>query len=272
MPSQRISVVLVRPIYARNVGMAARAMKNMGGSRLILIAPICDPRDEEAKQGAAGSQEPLRECTVYADPKEFFLHEGEGLRIALSGRSGHFRTPDNLEVVLERLGGRPESRLLDPSEPIYLFFGPEDHGLAAEEISRAHHVCALPTFGDFISLNLSHAVLLSVFLVENFLSKSPSYKSATAVAENEARPLTHGARPAPLFYPEKTIAQWLTTLGFDLSASRVNAQKILNRILLENEPTPRELRVLEAILQQTVRKLRLGSSAHAESDPSTARI
>ena len=76
-------------------------------------------------------------------------------------------------------------------------------------------------------------------------------KSAGEIEKERRR-----ARRAPRYFPEETLKSWLETLGFELGDRRANALRTLNRVLLENEPTPEELRVLEAIVRQTVRKLR----------------
>ena len=46
---ENLRIVLVRPKYARNVGMVARAMSNYGLKELILIEPRCEI-DQEARE------------------------------------------------------------------------------------------------------------------------------------------------------------------------------------------------------------------------------
>src|SRR5262245_46130755 len=43
-------VVLVRPHYAGNLGATARAMRNFGLTRLVLVDPVADPADREARR------------------------------------------------------------------------------------------------------------------------------------------------------------------------------------------------------------------------------
>lgn len=247
----RLHVVLHRPIYPRNTGMCARAIGNMGADRLIVIGPQFDMADEQAKQGAAHAQRTLRDATVYKDIAQFYENEGEGVRLALSGRDGRLKQPDYLENVLAQMHEDETHQIHSPTTPIYLFFGPEDDGLSNEEMALCHHVCRLPNFGPITSLNLSHAVLLTLYMVQSSLrgadlvTKSPM-PQATAIEQPE---------PAPVFYPSLTIQRWLEVLGFDLSARRVSIEKTLNQILLSRCPKPEELRVIDTVLQQTVRKL-----------------
>jgi TrmH family RNA methyltransferase len=255
----RINVVLVRPMYPRNIGMCARTMSNMGVSRLVLVAPQCD-LDYEAQQGATHAQEILRSARIYSSLEEFYENEGEGVRVALSGRSGELRSPIRLDTMLSNV--KESSRLLNSSDPLYLFFGAEDDGLSDTEIKDAHHVCSLPTYGEQYSMNLSHAVLLALYLVVSRLapeSAAPeklSAKSAKLKSEGELQKENLKAQRAPKYFPEDTIKTWLETLGFDIQSHRVNAARTIKRLLLENEPTQDELRVLESVIQQTIRKLR----------------
>jgi tRNA/rRNA methyltransferase len=221
-------------------------MANMGLDRLILVAPQCE-LTEEAKQGAAHAQQVLRDSVRYNSHDEFMAAEGEGIRIALSGKDGRLKAPDWLDNILTKMREEsPEEHpFFDSTTPIYLFFGPEDDGLSFEEMALCHHVCRLPTFGEITSLNLSHAVLLTCFMVQTALGRRGGDTET-----REERPL------AAAYYPSETIKAWLEALGMNLSARRVSIDKTLNRIFLSRCPTPNELRVVDNILQQTVRKLR----------------
>ncbi|TAL57830.1 MAG: RNA methyltransferase, partial [Nanoarchaeota archaeon] len=42
-----ISIVLIRPEVAGNVGAVARAMSNFGFSKLVIINPVCDIKSKE---------------------------------------------------------------------------------------------------------------------------------------------------------------------------------------------------------------------------------
>lgn len=246
----QITVVLVGSIYPRNIGMAARAMANMGFTRLVICEPKCEPKSDEGRQGAAGAQEVLRNAEVYSSLSDFLLQDGDGVRIGLSARDGWMRSPDLLQASLDQL---KQSEVYSDDRNYFLFFGPEDHGLSMEHLQHMNLVCRLPTYGEVTSLNLSHAVLLTCFIVKDWLSGRPEFKNAKQNAVSESK-IPESKRP--MYFPEKTIETWLSTLGFDLSSQKINAAKTINRILLENAPTHDELRVLEAALQQTIRKLR----------------
>jgi tRNA/rRNA methyltransferase len=238
----RIQVVLYRSIYPRNVGMCARAMANMGLSRLILVDPKCEI-NHETRQGAVHAQDILNHAVTYRSHEEFLAAEGEGIRIALSGReSNRMREPLVLDGLLNSLEKDREHVIHSPETMIYLIFGPEDDGLSDAEMELCSFVCKLPTFGEITSLNLSHAVLLACYIVRESLS-----------AFEQAGPTPN---PMPLSYPSPIIREWLQALGFDVSSPKVNIEKTLNRILLSRCPDPEDLRILNTVIHQTVRKLK----------------
>lgn len=245
----RIHVVLHRPIYPRNIGMCARAMGNLDGGRLILVAPRCDI-NEEAKQGAVHAQRFLREATIYRNLDDFQAREGRGIRIALTGKDWRLKKPDELEQTILAMMQEPQHPIHDRKSAIYLVFGTEDDGLAKEEMELCHHVCRLPTFGEISSLNLSHAVLLALYIVQARLRRLSNLTAPPTTTERRSDTIS-----APLYYPSETIKKWLEALGFDLGAKRISIEKKLNRIFLSRCPTDEELRVIDSVLQQTVRKL-----------------
>ncbi len=248
----RVHVVLHRPIYPRNVGMCARAIGNMGAGRLIIVERK-EPLGDESKQGAAHAQEILASATHYSSLIEFYAGEPEGIRIALSGKDARLKIPDDLPTLLAKELKDPKHRLHDRGTPIYLFFGTEDDGLAADEMELCHFVCRLPTFTEINSLNLSHAVLLSLYIVRTALTAA----DALEIASEVTTPIESNSAmaEADVHYPQRLIKEWLALLGFDLSSPRINIEKTLNRVLLSRAPTQEELRTLNNVLQQTVRKL-----------------
>lgn len=256
-PFSRINVVLVRPIYPRNVGMCSRAIANIGAGRLIIVGAGFDHQTHEARQGAANGQRPLEQATIYPSLDAFYEAEGSGVRIALTGKDNRLRSPEMLDTKLESLLFSENKILADQADassrdlfniasPIYLFFGQEDDGLSAEDMKLCHHLCSLPVAGEISSLNISHAVLLSLHIVAGFLKRIHAFDSVPI----EVPPLSKA------YYPEKTIDAWLEALGFSLDQPKVNVALTLHRMLLENQPREEDLRLLETILQQNIRKLK----------------
>lgn len=235
----RIHVVLVRTEYARNVGSTARAMSNMGADRLILLDRRC-AIDEKAKQMAAGAQEKLRERTEYKSWDEFYSREGDGLRIAFTRRGGRNRKVYSIKDKLEEIGDTD-------IEDLYLIFGPEADGLDHDDLAFVNCACHLPVFGDFASLNLSQAVLLSLYIVRDKLPPARMPEQVTGIQKPIAR---------PFYFPDDLLKKWISAIGFDIGARRASAYLTLRRLFLQNRPTQHELHVLESVLHQNIRKLK----------------
>lgn len=234
----KLHVVLVRSEYAANVGSAARAMANMGADRLILIDPRCELGDR-AREMAAGAQESLRNAVTYPNWEEFYKNEGDGIRLALTRRTGRQRKVFALKEKLEEFESVPEN--------LYLIFGPEADGLDAGDLAYVNFCVHLPVFGEFGSMNLAQAVLLALYVVRD---KFPPAKAPLQ---------TKGESPVAkqaFYFPDQLIKDWLTAMGFNVNSRKASAYLTLRKLFLQNLPTKHEYQVLEAILQQNIRKLR----------------
>lgn len=240
-----LRIVLVRPKYSRNVGMVARAMANYGLKHLILIDPQC-PIDMEAHEGAAGGQGPLQNVMIYPHWQRFYDWEHEGTRIAFSARDGKKRETFNFSLSLQN---DEQFKKEIQSKVTYLIFGPEDHGLAESDMDFVHRIVHLALPGEVQSMNLSHAVLTALTMIHNSLGQTV----AAAADDVEVK--------ETFFFPEQTLKKWLEALHMDVTTHhRVNAYSVLKKLMLKSFPTPKELKMFESVVQQTIRKLKEGKS------------
>jgi len=241
-----IKVVLVRTIYDSNIGASSRAMANMGVDHLILIDPKTDIT-LKGHQAAANGQAALANRKVYASWTEFHSAEPEGIRICFTARDGKERLVQDFQTTLQWL--QDEHPSLQKKEqspvPVFLIFGPEDWGLSAEDLEQSHFACSIPTFGDNTSLNLGQAVLLALFVLRS------SWGGKRSQLEGQQPP-----RASSRAFPEKALQTWIQEMGFNIGNRRINAYSVLKRMLLHNVPNSKELRILEIVLHQGIRKLR----------------
>jgi len=233
-----IHVVLVRSEFGRNVGAAARAMANMGASRLILLDCRCE-LDSKARQMAAGAQDVLSAAVHYASWEEFYQSEGDGVRLAMTRRAGSHRKVFALNETLR-------AELSPTAANLYLIFGPESDGLDANDLALVNFSCHLPVYGEDGSLNLAQAVMLALFIVRQ---ECPPERLPQSLKGANGKPVM------PLYFPDQLVREWLVAMGFDLTARRASAYLTLRRLLLQNQPTQHEINVLEAVLRQNIRKL-----------------
>ena len=226
-----LKVVLVKSKYPRNIGMVARAMANFAVDELVLVSPQCE-LNEEAREGAAQGQSPLRNCRIYKDWAEYRAREPEGPRIAFSRRIGKRRQ----SMSLPELAQWPE---LQGERKVSLIFGAEDHGLSAEDLELAHRLAHFELPGELKSMNLSHAVVHVLSTLFPGLRSSPN-----------------STPEEPIKLPDEILRHWLETLNFDLSQERWNAHIALKQLIMKSAPSEKEIQLLEAVIQQTVRRLK----------------
>jgi len=150
--SDNITIVLQRPRYPENIGSAARAMCNMGFSRLVVVAPgIWDEeRIRRLATHAAGSViDRIQQYETLSDALAPFSHV-IGTTARLGGQRPVLKSPELLARKLI-----PLSR----HNHVAIVFGPEDRGLTNDDLKHCHQLVNIPT-ADFSSLNLAQAVMV----------------------------------------------------------------------------------------------------------------
>jgi len=146
----KVRIVLVNTSDCRNIGSAARAMKTMGLSNLVLVDPIEMPNGQ-AQALAAGATDILASAKVVSTLSEAI--EECGLVIGTSARSRTLPWP-----MLEPRGCG-EKMIIEANEyPVALVFGRESSGLTNDELQLCHFHVQIPANPDYSSLNLAMAV------------------------------------------------------------------------------------------------------------------
>ncbi|MBT1445473.1 tRNA/rRNA methyltransferase [Shewanella sp. JM162201] len=149
-----LSIVLVEPSRAANVGAAARAMKTMGFNRLIVVGSEVH-REEEARWVAHGATDILDEARTVASFDA--LRDEFDLLIATTARERGsprtFLTPPALKSSLEHSGASSAA----------LVFGRESSGLSNQELELCDLYSYVPLAGDYPSLNLGQAVMVYTY-------------------------------------------------------------------------------------------------------------
>ncbi len=152
---EKMAVVLFRPRLAENIGAAARAMCNMGLSRLVLVQPEDLDRQRMAMMATGTAEHLVDEMEVYNDlsaalaPFQYIV----GTTARLGGVRLEYATPREMAARLVEVSQHNEVALL---------FGPENFGLTNEELPFCHALVHIPT-GDCSSLNLAQAVMVLAY-------------------------------------------------------------------------------------------------------------
>jgi tRNA (cytidine32/uridine32-2'-O)-methyltransferase len=147
----QIRIVLVNTTNSGNIGAAARAMKNMGITQLVLVDPIAII-DGDAIVRASGASEILDSCIVVSSLDEAVA--GCGLVIGTSARGRHIPWP----LCSPRECGAKAKQAVANSNSVALVFGRESRGLTNEELHKCNTHVHIPTNPDFSSLNIAAAV------------------------------------------------------------------------------------------------------------------
>jgi tRNA/rRNA methyltransferase len=147
-----VAIVLVQPNISENIGAAARAMRNMGLQRLIVVDPPRCDLTRVCKMATQAALDVVEEMEICADLpealREFAYVVGTTAR--LGGQRQVISTPARLAEMLVPIAAE---------NPVALLFGPEDRGLTNEDLRFCHAVATIPTAG-FSSLNLAQAVMI----------------------------------------------------------------------------------------------------------------
>jgi len=144
-----IRIVLVNPLFPGNVGSAARAMKNMGLRRLVLVDPPAFDM-ERARWMAAGGKDLLEKAEIVSSVEEAVADCT--LAVGCTARSRRWNWPVVEPSALAQ-------KALENEGPTAILFGREDSGLDNDALAHCQMLLRIPTDGD-PSLNLSQAVLL----------------------------------------------------------------------------------------------------------------
>jgi tRNA/rRNA methyltransferase len=151
--TKNISIVLYQPKYAGNIGAVARAAKNMGISNIVVVGAR-NPDREDMQQRSTHLAADVLDKIVYCDQIAEALG-GFNYIVGTTARQGKARGP-----FLSPRTSAESIADISRKNKVALLFGPEDTGLANEQLRYCHLVVTIPTSREFTSLNLSHAVMI----------------------------------------------------------------------------------------------------------------
>ena len=248
---QNLRIVLVGTQHPGNIGSAARAMKTMGLSRLVLVAPEKAP-DRDTQAMAAGADDLVEAAPVFASLAEAVAD----CRWVLGA------TARNRRIQLEPLHPRDAARravLATASGPVALVFGRERTGLDNEELQLCHAAVHIPSDPAFSSLNLAAAVqVLSYELRCALLGDAPADDAA---AMRTAPPGEGAASHAELEGFFAQLADTLEQIDFHKGRAPESAMRKLRRLYLRANLDSADIRLLRGVLADAQRMARLAGEA-----------
>lgn len=161
---ENLSVILVEPTHPGNIGATARAMANMGVTDLRLVLPR-EHLNEVASTRAAHGIDVLKNAGV-SDNVTGALHDLQWV----GGTTARNRKGQGRTVRLPDIA----QSFPDQACRMGLLFGRESSGLTNEELALCSALIHIPTHGDASSLNLSHAVMVTLYELSRHYGKAES--------------------------------------------------------------------------------------------------
>ncbi|KJS28924.1 MULTISPECIES: tRNA (cytosine(32)/uridine(32)-2'-O)-methyltransferase TrmJ [Stutzerimonas stutzeri subgroup] len=246
---QNIRVVLVNTSHAGNIGGAARAMKNMGLSRLVLVDPEDFP-SPNAVARASGATDILDSARVVATLEEALA--GCSLVLGTSARDRRIPWPlldprECASVSVEQSAGGGE---------VALVFGREYAGLTNEELQRCQYHVHIPSDPQFSSLNLAAAVQVLTYEVRMAWlaaeGRPTKVEKLETTAMLDAQPVTVDELENYFGHLEQTLVD----IGFLDPAKPRHLMPRLRRLYGRSGVSKLEMNILRGILTETQKAAR----------------
>jgi len=239
--------ILINTSHAGNVGATARAMKVMGFTDLVLVAPRWDNvlRREETIQRASGALDVLANARVVATLDEAI----EGLHhLCATAMSPRDFGPPTLEPRTH-FAALAAQHSHDADFGVGFLFGSERFGMRNEDVYRCHTCLSIPTDTKFGSLNLGAAVQVLAYdwrqALGGFAAESTeSGLAAAPPVATLATPLADAQQLAGL------LAHWqqaLTEIGFLDPEAPKKLMPRLNQLFNRAQVTQEEVHILRGI-------------------------
>ena len=246
-----IRFVLVRTSHPGNIGAAARAIRTMGFTRLVLVAPHKYPHADTTAM-AAGAEDVLAGIAVV--PTLDAAIADCTFVLGCTARRRGVQLPEFVprEAAAQALAAARVGE-------VAIVFGNERTGLENDELMRCNAAVHIPSDPGFSSLNLAQAVQVLAYelrcevLAERTAAEPEIKTDPPATAEQ----MEH-------FYGH--LSQLLVDIDFHKGRSPVTIERRLRRLFSHAHLDQREVRILRGIFDDAQRMARL-----ARREESTAR-
>jgi tRNA (cytidine32/uridine32-2'-O)-methyltransferase len=243
MNFDHIRIVLVNTNTPGNIGGVARAMKNMGLSRLYLVDPREYPHPE-AEWRAASAVDVLNGAVVTGSLAEAIADCQFVVGTSARGRRIPWPLLDARQCAA-RIG---EASV---REQVAVLFGREDRGLTNEELQLCNLHLNIPTAQEYSSLNLAMAVQVVCYELRMLASEDQGTLPAREDAEWDAPFTTR--EDMERFYTH--LEQTLIDIEFLNPAAPRQLMARLRRLYSRVRLDEMELNILRGILTETQKRV-----------------
>lgn len=229
-----VTVILVEPATPGNIGSAARAMKTMGFSDLVVVnGPKDFATHQQATMFGHGAGDVLERSRAVSSWEE--ATAGIHWLVGTTHRKRRAQFPQ----IVEARQAAAKIAELSRKHRVGIVFGREEAGLTDTELRKCHDIASVPQAAEHPSLNLAQAVMLfsyEVYLASLGEVPKPRYNLATV---HEVETVL------------KHLSESLTKVGFrphqgDSESFLRSLRRVLSRAPLEK----RDVNVVHRICQQ----------------------
>jgi tRNA/rRNA methyltransferase len=260
--------ILINTSHAGNVGAAARAMKTMGFTDMVLVAPRWANvlRREETIQRASGALDVLSNARIVETLDEALDGMTHLCATAMTPRDfgPPTRSPrEHFELLLKDEQFRQEIRRLEADLPsktdeltnsddktalsasgMGFLFGSERFGMSNDDVYRCNVALSIPTNPQFGSLNLGAAIQLIAYEWRLTLGGFPSEGAESHVVAIDSKPLADAAQVTGMLqHWEKSLAD----IGFLDPTAPKKLMPRLNQLFNRAALSPEEIHILRGI-------------------------
>jgi TrmH family RNA methyltransferase len=229
-----VTVILVEPAVPGNIGSAARAMKTMGLTDLVVLD---GPKNFQTHQQAIMLGHGAGDLLEKARPVATWEDATDGLHWLMG--TTHRKRRAQFPQIIEARQAAVKVAELSQKHRVGIVFGREEAGLSDVELRLCHDIVSVPQAAEHPSLNLAQAVMLVAYEVYHAsLGEIPKPKYNLATVHEVESVLEH-------------LAQSLAKIGFrphqgDPDSFLRSLRRVIARAPLEK----RDCNVLHRICQQ----------------------
>lgn len=235
MMLENIRIILVNTSHTGNIGSAARAMKTMGLSQLVLVDPVQAP-DGKSTALAAGAVDILANLRIVPTLADAIADCA--LVIGTSARSRTLSWP-----MLDPRQAGQKLTAGAVSGTVALVFGRERTGLTNEELQQCHYHVNIPANPEYSSLNVAMAVQTLCYEIRmSWLAQQETVELPADDDTNEYPPQAS----MELFYTH--LEETLRQTQFLHSDHPGHVMMRLRRMFTRLRPDNNELNILRGIL------------------------
>ncbi len=260
--------ILINTSHAGNVGAAARAMKTMGFTDMVLVAPRWANvlRREETIQRASGALDVLNNARIVETLDEALDGMTHLCATAMTPRDfgPPTRSPrEHFELLLKNEQFSKQISRLEPdltyksdeltnseaetavsASGMGFLFGSERFGMSNDDVYRCNVALSIPTNPQFGSLNLGAAIQLIAYEWRLTLGGFPSEGAKSPVVGVENKPLADAAQVTGMLqHWEKSLAD----IGFLDPAAPKKLMPRLNQLFNRAALSPEEIHIMRGI-------------------------